>query len=246
MHVYETLIIGCGYYSAGYAAAKGNCIICEEHQVCDTSFNLPLRSFSYTPYVPKTKEGNTLFNCFNSLSLFKNEKQNAHAFEIAFCKYIVGSKIKVLLKCRVIKTVMREDGIFDVTIQTNEGLNHLFAKKILNTVNSSADKMYTVLFVCNDIEKEKNKLLAAFNSSTVEPAFYDGRYALHLTTPNNADENYIKCEVYNTWLSIDTDAKILYMAPTFYENGSDCEHCDVNYKNPIEAFEAGYRYAKEK
>ena len=246
MHVYETLIIGCGYYSAGYAAAKGNCIICEEHQVCDTGFNLPLRSFTYTPYIPKTEEGNKLFNYFESLALFKDEKQNTHAFEIAFCKYIIRSDINILLKCRIIKVTKREDGILDITIQTNEGLNHLYAKKILNTVNTSSDKMYTVLFVSNDIEKEKLKLLKAFDNSSIDHAFYDGRYALHIPVADSTDENLIKRDVYEKWTSLDTDAKILYMAPTFYEKDSSNENCDLKYKNPIEAFEAGYRYANEK
>ena len=44
---------------------------------------------------------------------------------------------------------------------------------------------------------------------------------------------------------LSNDAKILYMAPTFYADSSENQWSDYNYQNPIEAFEAGYFYAKE-
>jgi hypothetical protein len=35
------------------------------------------------------------------------------------------------------------------------------------------------------------------------------------------------------------------MTPVFYSNKSENKLCDENYKNPIEAFEAGYLYERE-
>ena len=244
MNIYDTLIIGSGYSSIGYATACSSTIICEEHQICDTGFYLPLRSFSYKHYSPKTEEGSRLLETFHSLSLFRDNEQNTNGFEFALCKYISEKQFHIRLKCRIICVEHRSDNIYDATVQTNEGLTHLFAKKVLNMTNKSSAKHYTVLFVCDEIEKAKDKLLSAYSGAQIEPAFYPGRYALHIPL-HIADENRIKLETYERWRSLGIDAKILYMAPVFYGEANADKLCDDNYENPIEAFEAGYFYAKE-
>lgn len=244
MKVYQTLIIGSGYASIGYAAACPNTVICEEHQICDTRFYLPLRSFRYRHYAPKTEEGKRLLHIFQSLSLFRDQEQNTNGFEFAFCKYVLEKRLDLLLKCRMIRTEHRADGLYDVTVQTNEGLTHLFAKNILDMTNRSGEKSFTVLFVCDEPEAVREKLLSEFNGAQIESAFYPGRYALHVSA-DDADENRIKVEIYEKWRQLDIDAKILYMAPAFSRKGSTNPLCDESYENPIEAFEAGYFYAKE-
>lgn len=244
MDIYNTLIIGSGYFSIGYAAACPGTVICEEHQICDTSFYLPMRSFRYKHYSPKTDEGARLLESFESLSLFGEVEQNTNGFEFAMCKYIALKQPNILLKCRIVSIEQRSDKIYDVTVQTNEGLTHLFAEKILDTANRSGAKHCTVLFVCNGIERVKEKLLSAYSGAEIEPAFYPGRYALHISA-HGSDENRIKLEIYEKWRSLGIDAKILYIAPVFYGEASADKPCDDNYENPIEAFEAGYLYAKE-
>ena len=244
MKIYDTLIIGSGYFSVGYAAANPSTVICEEHQICDTGFYLPMRSFRHKPYSPKTEEGARLSDGFQALSLFRESEQNTNGFEFALCQYIAEQKPDLLLKCRVIHVLRRQDAVYDVTVHTNQGLKHLFAKNIWDTTDHSNEKYYTVLFVCKDIQKVKDTLLTAFDGAQIEAAFYEGRYALHMAV-RNTDENRIKLDIYETWRSLDTDAKILYMAPVFYGAPSTNEMCDSHYENPIEAFEAGYFYAKE-
>lgn len=244
MNIYKTLIIGSGYSSIGYAAACPSTVICEEHQICDTSFYLPLRSFSYNNYSPKTEEGAQLFSAFSSLSLFRENEQNTNGFEFALCKYLAKKQLNILLKCRVISINQQPDNIYDVTVQTNEGLTHLFTEKILDMTNRSSKKHFTVLFVCDNVEKVKGKLLSAYSGAQIEPAFYPGRYALHVSV-YNTDENLIKLEIYEKWRALCIDARILYMAPVFYKEADADKLCDDNYENPIEAFEAGYFYAKE-
>ena len=241
MKIYKTLIIGCSYFSVGYAAAHPDTVICEEHQICDTGFYLPLRSFRYKPYAPKCEEGKRLFSIFDSLSLFRGDEQNTNGFEFALCKYIAEREIDVMLKCRVISVLQRQDGIYDVTVQTNEGLSHLFAESVIDTVDRRGERRFTVLFICDDIGSAGGKLLSAFGGAEIESAFYKGRYALHIPV-GDTDENRIKLEVYERWRALDTDAKILYMAPVFYGERSESETCDAHYGNPIEAFEAGYFY----
>ena len=244
MNVYQTLIIGSSYFSIGYATACSNAVICEEHQICDTGFYLPLRSFRYQPYTPKTEEGKRLLRAFDSLSLFGETEQNTNGFEFALCKYLSEKDMNLLLKCRVIRKAPRQDSLYDVTVQTNEGLSHLFAKKILDVTPRSSEKYYTVLFVCDNVETVKEKLLSAYSGAQIESAFYPRRYALHIRA-RDTDENRIKLEIYEKWRSLDIDAKILYMAPVFYGAKESDPLCDGFYENPIEAFEAGYFYAKE-
>ena len=244
MNIYDTLIIGSGYSSIGYAAACPNTVICEEHQICDTGFYLPLRSFSHKHYSPKTEEGSRLSEIFHSLSLFRGNEQNTNGFEFALCRYISEKQFHILLKCRVICVERRTDNIYDVTVQTNEGLTHLFSKKILDTANRSSKKYFTVLFVCDDIEKVKSKLLTAYSGAQIESAFYSRRYALHISA-DGPDENGIKLAIYEKWKALGIDAKILYMAPVFYGAADPDKLSDGNYDDPIEAFEAGYFYAKE-
>ena len=245
MKIYDTLIIGCGYASVGYAKANPNTVICEEHQICDTGFYLPLRSFAYSQYSPKTEAGGRLKAVFDELMLFKNSFQNTNGFESAFCKYIVADPTDIILKCRVVGYKVNSEGIIDATILTNEGLSHIFTRKILNSVSSAPQNRLTVLFTTDDIEAEKELLLSSFEDATIEPAFYENRYALHFKC-GKIDENAVKLLIYRRWYEIKTNAKILYIAPVYYGDTVPSNPlCDANYANPVEAFEAGYFCAKE-
>lgn len=246
MQLYDTLILGAGYSSVGFAMARKNCVICEENQICDTHFYLPLKSFRYHPYTPQTAEGKRLRDIFSELSLFGTDMQNTNGFECGFCRYLTESATppEVLLKCRAVKTERRDDRLYDVTVQTNEGLLHLFAKHLLDTRGNTDQKFFTILFVTEDIGKTAEVLRAAFPGSDWEKAFYPGRYALHIPA-DGWDENGIKSEVYRRWCALMPPARILYMAPTFAQECAGGELCDDLYRNPVEAFEAGYFWAKE-
>jgi len=245
MRIYDTLIIGCGYSSAGYALAGGNCIICEENQLCDSHFTMPLGSFRYHSYTPKTPEGTRLLEAFTELELFSPEKgmQNTHAFECAFCKFLMETPLEILLKCRVTEVSRTQDGLYQITVQTNEGLTHIFAKNILDTVGTPVKKTFTVLLAIENYPQTADALTRVFPGSTLEPAFYDGRYALHIPA-DGCDENSIKLTVYQTLQQLSLDAKVVYMAPVFAHICAPGGLCDDHYGNPIEAFEAGFFYGE--
>ena len=242
--IYDTLIEGCGYFSAGYASACSDSVICEEHQICDTGFYLPLRSFAYHAYEPSTEIGKELLELYSELGVFKENEQNLNRFESAFCKFILKKQIKVYLKCKIVSKKQLTDGTWDVTVLSNEGLTHIYAKRIISTKADTDKRRYTVLFVSDDIERDRAKILSAFDNSEIEPAFYGGRYALHISTDSD-DANEVKLRVYDKWCGLDINAKILYMAPTLYADECITPRCDDNYRSPIEAFEAGYLSATE-
>lgn len=246
MHIYDTLILGCGYSSAGYAIAKGNCIICEEHQLCDTHFTMPLRSFRYTHYTPTTPEGKRLLDVFSGLALFDQagNMQNTTAFECGFCQFLMENPLEILLKCRVTEIAQTPDGLYQVTLQTNEGLSLLFAKRVLNTLGTPKEKSFTVLLTTENYPETAALLAQAFPNSTLEPAFYESRYALHIPA-DGCNENDIKLQVYETLCQLPLSAKVIYMAPFFAQTCAPGGLCDDHYDNPLEAFEAGFFYGEE-
>ena len=115
MDIYDTLILGSGYFSAGYAIARGHCAILEEHQICDTGFYLPLRSFAHHPYEPVTEPGRHLAAILDELAVFRDGMQNTNALECAFCRFLIEREITPILKCRVIGIRKQADGILDAT-----------------------------------------------------------------------------------------------------------------------------------
>lgn len=240
MKIYDTLIIGCSYFSVGYAMNNPNTIICEAHQTCDNNFYLPIRGFDYKPYKPQTSEGEKLLEIFNSRNLLSEKGHNVSAFEGAFCKYIYENNVNVLLKCRVIRT-KESNGVYDVTVQSNEGLSHIFARKILNSLSDAPKNLYTALFISTDIEKDKPILLSAFKGSVIKSAVHDRRYAIHIPV-TITDENLVKVWVYENWKNANVDAKIIYMSPIIYSSNKSNKVCDDNFISPIQAFEAGYLF----
>ena len=244
MHVYDTLLIGSSYASFGYALARKNCLIAEEHHLCDTHFYLPFKSFAYTAYEPKSEDGKRLLSVFSSLSLFQNGMQNTNAFEIAFCKYVMQKKQALLLGCRVIR-FGKEKNLYRITLQTNEGLSTVYAQNVLDTRGSEEKKSMTVLFQSENIDKDSALLTRAFPDSAIESAFYEKRYAIHIPFPSTADENSAKLRIRNVWRTLESDSKIVCIAPVFSKEDGGKTLCDDHYKNPIEAFEAGYVYAKK-
>lgn len=243
--IYDTLLIGCGFLATGYATQKKNTCIVEEHQMCDSAFTLTLPSFQYTPYTLKTAEGERLFEIFHSLSLFSEGEQNTSAFECALSKYLIEKEICPILKCRVIEITKREDGICEVLVQTNGGLDTILAKKVIHTTSRVRKKYMTVLFVSEDSPSLKNALLSLFQGSDMENAFYDGRYALHIPIADEYDENAAKVYIYKKWNEAIVTAKILYIAPLFSGVVSEGALSDLRFTNPIEAFEYGIALAKE-
>lgn len=240
MKVYDTLIIGSGYASIGYATANKNTLVVEEHQICDTGFYLPMRSFKYKKHTPKTQEGVLLNQVFNDLALFNDNGQNLNGFECALCKYLTINPINILLKCRVIKNENFGDGLNKVTLYTNEGLTEVLAKKVISSLPQIAKRRMTVLFISKNLDIDKTQILNAFSDAVIEPAFYNDRYALHFTVLDK-DENTAKLTVYKKWNLLNVCAKILYISPVFYgEDVSNNALSDFNYDNPIHAFEVGY------
>lgn len=241
MHIYDTLIIGCSYMSAGYAVTRKNCIICEKTELCDTHFGAVLCGFEASVCNPCTEEGKKLLQIYSYMKLFKDGMQNLNAFECAFCKYIIDSGLDVLLKCRVVD-VSFNNGIYEVTVIANSGLDKLYAKHIRDFSNDGKDYI-TVQFVSSDIERDIPLLQKEFGNAKFEKAFYDNRYALYVPA-GGLDINMLKLDIYNKWHACGTTAKILHIPSAMFSNNGE-KLCDEKFDGFIEAFEAGVKEAEK-
>ncbi len=239
MQLYDTVLIGSGYCSVGYAVANGNTLIVEEQEIADTHFYLPLRAFHHTPYTPRTEEGRALDGVFRSLCLFSEDRQNVNGFECALCRYLEERSIPLLLKCRVVHRT-EADGQTVLTLSTNEGLLTVGCRRVIDT-RSTGPRSLSVL-VCPRGEEELSRI-AELTGSRPTPAFYPGQYLLRLAA-RGLDENRIKPEVHDLLSGVE-GLRILAIAPVFAAEGVGAPLSDDDYDNPIAAFEAGYALSKE-
>ena len=244
MQIFDTLVVGCTYASLGYAIEQGNTKIIDAHQVCDTVFSLTLPSFAYVPYQPRTEEGVALLHHFERLSLIENGMQNTSAFECALCAYLMEKGLIPTLKCRVIETKMTENDITRVTVQTNAGLDVLYTKRIIEASGIKAQRWISILYITEEPERAHEAFTRIFPGATTEPAFYEKRYAAHIPIAH-LDINAAKAFLYDMWNQNKIPAKILYIAPLFYQRESGGILSDYGYENPIRAFESGILLARE-
>ena len=243
MQSYSTILIGSGFSSVGYAMGHENTLILEEQEIADTHFYLPLRSFRYAPYTPKTEEGRRLLGIFRELSLFSGEMQNTNGFECALCRYLGDAPVELLLKSRV---VGREEtsGRIRLRVATNEGILTFTADRVIDTRACRRGERYTVLYQTKDPEAVAAALSAARPDAVITPAFYEGRYALHVDR-RGEDENRIKLTLKQLFAKIGK-AKVVYMAPIFASAPKNSPLSDDAYDNPIRAFEAGYLFEEDR
>ena len=243
--IYDTLIIGSGYTSLGYAIANGNTIICEEREICDTQFYLSLKQYKSEEYISNTKIGRELLDYYTNMGLLQNGMQNLNAFECAFCGFALQHNVQILLKCRVIDYIADQDGYYDVRVINGAGIEHICAKKVLDLRPKGLNKQLTVLFETNCKDADIPMLETIFPGAHIEKAFYESRHAIHIPVEFNADYNTVIMDIYDTWGKALHHAKILYIASAFATISTDKEETpnDSNYLNPIAAFEAGILYA---
>lgn len=241
MHIYDTIIIGSGYMSAGFSVTKGNCIICERTELCDAHFGASLCCNKISDYRPETVEGNRLYKIFDSMKLIKDGFVNINASECALSEYIIEKELEVLLKCRVID-IASENGIFSATVITNSGIDKIYAKKVMDFSCEGKDYL-TVQFISNDIENDITLLENEFGKISYEKTFYENRYALFVPS-QGLDINTLKLEIYEKWHKSGTKAKILHIPSAMFSKKSG-KVCDDMFDNFFEAFEYGIKEAEK-
>ena len=239
MEHFDTVLIGSGYTSVGYAAAHGSTLIVEEQEIADTHFYLPLRSFCHIPYIPKTDGGRALDAIFRELALFVGDRQNTNGFECALCRYLNEHPLPILLKCRVVDREEADGGQI-LTLSTNEGLLRVFARHVIDT-RTRGERRLTVLITA----KERDAAVQAAKSTgwAIEDGFYPDQYALY-APDTGLDENSVKPIIYESVAGL-SGIRLLAIAPVYAHAGVGATLSDDDFDNPIAAFEAGYLLGKE-
>lgn len=239
MEYVDTLLLGSGYTSIGYAASGADCLIAEEQEIADTHFYLPLRSYRHTPYTPVTEEGRALSGIFDSLGLFRDGKQNVNGFEPALCRYLEERELPLLFKCRAVRRE-EHDGRTLVTLSTNEGLLTVACRRVIDTRSGKRNERMTVLIrACEEAAAIAASLLTGWEMTE---AFYPDHYALF--APLSGDVNVALCRIADA-LDGAEGIRILAVAPAFAADGEGRLLSDDDHQNPIAAFEAGYRLGRE-
>lgn len=238
MKEYDTLLIGAGYSSFGYAAAREGCLVVEEQEIADTHFYLPLRSYRHTPYTPTTEEGRALAEIFGELALFRDGRQNVNGFEVALCRYLAAHPVPLLLKTRV-AGIRREGERAVVTLIGNGGLSEVAARRVIDTRAGEGKHFSILITAATRADAEAAARRCGFPLSD---AFYPGQYAL--IAPFWGEINAAKCAAAEA-LRGAVGIRILAMAQAAAADGEGKPLSDDDYENPIAAFEGGYRLGKE-
>lgn len=239
MKEYDTLLIGAGYSSFGYAAARGGCLVVEEQEIADTHFYLPLRSFCHTPYTPRTAEGRRLEGHFRALGLFRDDRQNVNGFEVALCRYLTENPLPFLLKTRVARQ-RREGESTVVTLIGNGGLSKVACRRVIDTRAGERERRLTILITAGS--RAEAEAAAKQGGFSMTDAFYPGQYALF--APFTGEINETKLGVAEA-LRGAVGVRVLAMAQAAAADGEGKLLSDDDHENPITAFEAGYRLGKE-
>ncbi len=243
---YKTLIIGSGYAALGYALEQGNTLICEESELCDTAFCLPLSDFGRWGYNPVTEQGRALLAHFESAGIVRDGYPNTGALECGFCGFAIERGVKIRLKTRVISTTLADGRLYNVRMISGAGIEQICAERVIDMRLCGSKRTLTALFTTDSPERDLTQLKAAFPDGDIEPAFYGGRYALRLPA-DHGDYINAKRELYARWSSAAHGAQLLYTAPALAVRLEI--KCDVPgdscYADPIAALEAGIFYARE-
>ena len=231
--MYNTIILGSGYYSAGYALVHENCLIIEKSQLCDVNFYGTYSGFCDDGYEPKTHKGKQMKEYFNSFGVLRDTKINVNALESVFCSFINDKPIKILLNTECI-SVKEADGAYCVKIYNNAGIDCLYAKKVIDT----RSKNKNCLNILAELDDEAYKKLS--QKHDVKAAFYKDEYVIGYKT--DKEINTAKLDFYNEWKST-AELKNSRIISFAYQMSGDC--LDLSFGNIFKAFDLGVMQGAE-
>lgn len=245
MKIYDTVLLGTGFASLGYAATRGNCLIIEERENCDNAFSLPLRVFKKSEYVPTAPVAAELDKTLTDLGIVKDGDMNAPALECGLCEQILRSGVEVLLRTRVISTT-RDGEIYRLRIINGEGISTVLTRQILDTGATFTPISLTALFMTAHPDTDLSVVHSLFPTATVQSAFYPDRYAL--TLPAHGDSAAALSEkIYDAWTSVDHTATLMYVSPklSLAPSGETNPLSDWNFADPVAACDSGTTLASK-
>lgn len=246
MKIYDTVLLGTGFASLGFAVARGNCLIIEERENCDNAFSLPLRGFEKSEHLPATAVAKALEKTLYDLGVIENGKMNPSALECGLCEHIVRSGVDVLIRTRVI-SVTHDGAIYHLRIINGGGISTVLARQILDTGATGTPISLTALFMTTSPASDLPIVKAMFPTATVAPAFYPDRYALTIPFADGDSPELVSERIYSTWTSVEHTATLMYVAPiaTIAPNADAPAVSDWRFDDPVAACDVGASLAYE-
>ncbi|MBQ9116298.1 MAG: hypothetical protein IJY04_04695 [Clostridia bacterium] len=187
MRSYDTVILGSGFFSFGYALNSESCLIVERTQLADPNF-----SGTFNGFHAANGESSPLFDFFTENGLIKGTSVNAPLAESALCAYTVPYKPEILLGTDCVS--VSQNGLrYDITLFNSEGFSTVSAKHVINARPPSDRRSLNLL--CRGVANIQALPYSDKFSLSVSPAFYPEESILTFRFNSETDVNSAKREV---------------------------------------------------
>jgi hypothetical protein len=187
---FETLIIGSGYYSLGYASTHSRTLITEETQLLDPHFGGTLSGFMMKTQIPADGGARKLYDAFVKEELIGDGKLSVSELEGALCRFAQKDMPNILLGSFCTK-ITRLAGGYEVEVCNNSGVTVVHVDKIIDTRVPAGDKINLLVAL-------KDKQLP--DIETVSPAFYDDQCVVSFKLEQGSNINRAKSQAVKKYL----------------------------------------------
>lgn len=127
----DTVILGSGYFSAGFALNHEGTLVIEETQLLDPNFCARLSGFAMDAERPSSPDAASLFDTLLKEGVFNNGKMAVNELEPAFCRFLEKRALNILLGSFCTGLKRKDDG-FELEICNNEGISRISAKRVID------------------------------------------------------------------------------------------------------------------
>ena len=132
MKSFDTVILGSGYFSIGYAFNSDSVLIIERTQLADPNFGGTLSGFTFNASAEWTNETQSLYRYYMDKKIVSGISMNSSVSEVGLCAYIEKRNINILLGTECVGIKKLDEG-YEITLINNGGYDRLLCKKILDT-----------------------------------------------------------------------------------------------------------------
>ena len=240
MRRYDTVIVGSGFYSFGYAAAHGNTLIVEETHLADRHFSGCLRGFSYADAPLSAPMAKALAAYMREHGIVCGDRICVPALEAGLCAFFADCSFEVLLGTTC--TEIEKDGEgYRLLLFNSEGISTVSAKRVIDTRVCGGNVLNILV---------QGGIGNIVQEVSISNAFYSGQKILSLHFGNETDINRAKAEAYPRLreLLMPTGATVLQMAYRMYRAEPSVPFIDDKgvwridesfFGDPFTAFERG-------
>lgn len=244
MREFDTVILGSGYFSIGYALNSENVLIVERTQLADPNFGGTLNGFRFEENDTWTAETKSLHSFYQENKIVDGDRFNSSVSESALCAYVKHRKLSFLLGTECIG-IEKCDGGYRILVANNGGNSKIFCKKVIDTRCFSEGDRLNVL-----LRGDKEKLMLKPDKRlklAVTGAFETCEFILSFCFLERLDVNSAKAAAMRYLeKNMDSDGiEIVQFAYLMHSLGNDGSICAASYTDAFSAFDAGVKAALE-